>query len=156
VLLAHEGVREAVVLAREEAGGDTRLVAYVVGDLVGDGVGDGGQAPATSALRDHLRASLPEYMVPAHFVMLDALPLTSNGKLDRRALPAPDRDVDASAYVEPRGETEQALAAIWAEVLGRERVGARDDFFGLGGHSLLATQVIARLRSELDIELPLR
>ncbi|WP_186032283.1 non-ribosomal peptide synthetase, partial [Burkholderia gladioli] len=147
VLSSHERVREAVVIAREDVAGDTRLVAYVVGE---------GGAPEVGELREHLRRSLPDYMVPSHFMTLDALPLTSNGKLDRRALPSPDPSRGEAAYVEPSGETERAVAAIWAEVLGADRVGAQDDFFDLGGHSLLATQVIARLRAELGIEVPLR
>uniref|UniRef100_UPI001641065C MupA/Atu3671 family FMN-dependent luciferase-like monooxygenase n=2 Tax=Burkholderia gladioli TaxID=28095 RepID=UPI001641065C len=113
--------------------------------------------PGARLLRGHLRERLPEYMVPSHFVVLDALPLTPNGKLDRRALPMPELDREAGgAYVAPRTATEQTIAAIWGEVLGRERVGALDDFFDLGGHSLLATQVIAQLREAFGMEPPLR
>ncbi|WP_213781852.1 MupA/Atu3671 family FMN-dependent luciferase-like monooxygenase, partial [Caballeronia sp. dw_276] len=100
--------------------------------------------PGARVLRGHLRERLPEYMVPSHFVVLDAMPLTPNGKLDRRALPVPELEqAGTGVYVEPRTATERTIAAIWSQVLGRERVGALDDFFDLGGHSLLATQVIA-------------
>jgi amino acid adenylation domain-containing protein/non-ribosomal peptide synthase protein (TIGR01720 family) len=109
-------------------------------------------------LRELLQASLPDYMVPSAFVLLDALPLTPSGKVDRRRLPAPDasRPDVGSSYVAPRTAVEQAMAAIWAEVLGIERVGAEDDFFALGGHSLLATLAISRVRDRLGVELPLR
>ncbi|HEX8212567.1 MAG TPA: amino acid adenylation domain-containing protein [Longimicrobium sp.] len=140
-LRAEPGVRDAVVVVREDTPGDRRLVAYVV--AVAD--------PA--ALRDAVRARLPEYMVPAAVVVLDALPLTPNGKVDRKALPAPE--YGGRGYVGPRTEVESALAGIWAEVLGVERVGVEDDFFALGGHSLLATQVVARVRDRMGAELPL-
>ena len=104
-------------------------------------------------LRAHLGETLPEYMVPAAYVRLEQLPLTPNGKLDRRALPAPEGDAYAArAYEAPLGETEEALAGIWAEVLGMERVGRHDGFFELGGHSLLAVQVISRMRQALGVE----
>ncbi|WP_186156384.1 non-ribosomal peptide synthetase [Burkholderia gladioli] len=136
-LAAHPAVHEAVVLALGEAA-DTRLVAYVVAEADEQLVG---------TIRDHLAAQLPDYMVPAAFVRLDALPLTPNGKLDRRALPAPDQSALArQAYEAPQGEIEAALATIWAELLGVERVGRHDSFFALGGHSLLAIQVIERMR----------
>ena len=120
---------------REDVPGDRRLVAYVVGEAEAE------------ALRERLRQSLPEYMVPAAFVQLDALPLTANGKLDRKALPAPEGDAYARrSYEAPLGEIEAALAEIWAEVLGVERVGRWDHFFELGGHSLLAVKLIGRMR----------
>ena len=141
-------VREAVVLVREDTPGDPRLVAYTVAH------------PAAqidiSALRAKLSESLPEYMVPAHFVVLEALPLTPNGKLDRRALPGPDTTRADSDYVAPRTPTEVTLASIWIELLKLDKVGANDNFFHLGGHSLLATQMLSKLCSALGLELPLR
>ncbi|MEW5928253.1 MAG: amino acid adenylation domain-containing protein, partial [Gemmatimonadota bacterium] len=142
VLLRHPGVRQAVVAARPDAAGTTRLVAYVVGDA------------SAADLRDHVRGALPEYMVPAAFVGLDALPLTPAGKIDRRALPAPE--LAAGGAAAPRTELEEVVAGIWAEVLGTGRVGVHDDFFALGGHSLLATQVVARVRRALGVDLPFR
>ncbi|MCG1056158.1 non-ribosomal peptide synthetase, partial [Mycetohabitans sp. B5] len=108
-----------------------------------------------STLRAHVAASLPEYMVPSAFVRLDAFPLTPNGKLDRRALPAPDDDALAhQAYEAPQGELETTLAAIWAELLGVERVGRHDSFFALGGHSLLAVRLMNRVKG-LGADVPL-
>jgi amino acid adenylation domain-containing protein len=135
------GVRECAVVLRED-----RLVAYVV-------PGPGTEVDA-SALRSHLAAHLPGYMVPAWIVPLPALPLTPNGKLDRRALPAPERTGgEASA---PRTPVEERMAEIWRELLGVERVGVHDSFFDLGGHSLLATRLLSRLRTAFGAELPLR
>src|SRR4029077_5637080 len=109
-------------------------------------------------LRALLKAKLPAHMIPQTFVMLERLPLSPNGKLDRRALPVPDssRPELEKTYVPPRTETESALCAIWGQVLGIERVGVEDNFFELGGHSLLATQVISRIRNVFQVELPLR
>ncbi|MDX2089329.1 MAG: amino acid adenylation domain-containing protein, partial [Kofleriaceae bacterium] len=147
VLAAHATVREAVVVAREDAPGNKRLVAYVVGRA---------GLPDVDTLRAHVSAALPEYMVPAAFVALDALPLTPNGKLDREALPAPEQDALAQReYIAPRTEAERLLAAIWSELLGIERVGAHDNFFALGGHSLLAIQAVTRVRARLGVSLPL-
>ncbi|HEY6353583.1 MAG TPA: non-ribosomal peptide synthetase, partial [Burkholderiaceae bacterium] len=142
-LRAHEAVRDAVVLAREDAPGEKRLVAYYT--LSEDGSADG---VSVASLRAHLSSALPEYMVPAAYVPLASLPLTPNGKVDREALPAPD----GSAYVvrsyeAPFGEIEETLAQIWREVLNVERVGRQDNFFELGGHSLLAVRVLARMRA---------
>ncbi|BAY09129.1 non-ribosomal peptide synthetase [Calothrix sp. NIES-2098] len=149
ILNQHPTVQQTVAIAREDVPGDKRLVAYIV--------------PKTSTiqipeLRRFLKEKLPEHMIPAAFVMLDVLPLTSNGKVDRRALPVPDASsVSSSAdYVAPRNPTEEILATIWAQILGLERVGINDNFFELGGHSLLATQVISRLRQALKVEIALR
>jgi len=144
-LLSHHSVREAAVVARDE-GGDRRLVAYLVGAPV----------PNTSALREHLRRALPEYLVPSAFVALDSLPLTPNGKVDRRALPAPPRERNGNEYVAPRTETERALAEVWEEILRVDRAGVEDNFFDLGGHSLIATQLLWRIREVFDVELPMR
>ncbi|HEX2079484.1 MAG TPA: amino acid adenylation domain-containing protein, partial [Longimicrobium sp.] len=147
-LRAHPGVGGAAALVREETG-DARLVAYVVAS-------DPDAPPAGPELRAFLRERLPEYMVPSAFVALDAFPLTPNGKVDRRALPAPDAQAAERPFTPPRTPREQALAGIWREVLRRERIGLDDDFFELGGHSLLAAQVLSRVRRELGVELPLR
>ncbi|HEX8319552.1 AMP-binding protein, partial [Longimicrobium sp.] len=145
-LAEHPGVRAPVVLVREDAPGDQRLVAYHLGD----------EPVAVDALRAHLAERLPEYMVPAAYVWMEAYPLTPNGKVDRRALPAPEGNAySAGEYAAPVGETEEALAGIWAEVLGVERVGRHDNFFELGGHSLLAVRVISRMRQVLGVEAPL-
>jgi amino acid adenylation domain-containing protein len=142
VLAAHPGVREVRVVPREDSPGETRLVAYLVGEA------------EAGALRAHLRESLPEYMVPAAFVALDRLPLTPSGKLDVAALPAPAPGPEAR--VEPRTPVEAALAAIWREVLNVERVGVGDDFFLLGGHSLLVMRLIAHVRAAFGVEIPIR
>ena len=142
-LLAYPGVREAVVLAREDRAGanesrtDKRLIAYLIADAGLD----------NAALRSQLAQALPDYMVPAAFVRLDAFPLTPNGKLDRKALPAPESDAYATrAYEPPQGRAERAIAAIWEELLRIERVGRHDNFFELGGHSLIAVTMIERMR----------
>ena len=140
-LAKHPAVREAVVLAREDIPGEKRLVAYVIGA--------DGAIPEASSLRTHVAAGLPEYMVPAAFVPMDAWPLTPNGKLDRKALPTPEgEDYLRREYAAPQGETEAILAGLWQELLGVERVSRRDHFFELGGHSLLAVLLIERLRKE--------
>jgi acyl carrier protein len=109
------------------------------------------------ALRAHLKAALPEYMVPSALVMLERLPLTPNGKLDRRALPAPELEAYAKrAYEPPQGEIEEILAGIWQSLLHVERVGRRDNFFELGGHSILSMQVKARVQAAWSVELPIR
>jgi amino acid adenylation domain-containing protein len=141
-LRSHADVRDAVVVARQDAPGETRLVAYVVGD-----------APDAQALRTHVSERLPEYMVPAAYVHLPAFPVTTNGKVDRKALPAPEGDAFAvRGYEEPVGQAEQGVAAIWAELLGAERVGRRDHFFEMGGHSLLAVRAASRVRQALGVE----
>ncbi|MFN5457225.1 non-ribosomal peptide synthetase, partial [Bradyrhizobium sp.] len=142
-LSEHAGVRDAAVIAREDAPGDKRLVAYYVGDA----------AIGAEELRGHLAALLPDYMVPSAYVHLELMPLTPNGKLDRNALPAPEGTAFAvQAYEPPQGEIEEAVARIWAELLGVERIGRHDNFFALGGHSLLAIQVVSRLRQALALE----
>jgi len=138
-LLTQPQVREAVVLAREDVAGDKRLVAYVVPQA-------GDEAIDQARLRAVLLATLPEYMVPGHYVVLERMPLTPNGKVDRKALPAPQYTRIDLGYVAPRTQTEAALAAIWAEVLKLDRVGIHDNFFELGGHSLLTVTVIERMR----------
>jgi amino acid adenylation domain-containing protein len=146
-LREHPAVREAVVVVREDAPGDRRLVGYVVAE---------GETVSPGELREHLGGRVPEHMVPGAFVALDRVPLTANGKLDRRALPAPEWGVGEEGYVAPRTPTEEVLAGIWGEVLGTERVGVGENFFDLGGHSLLATRVVSRIRQVLAVELPLR
>jgi amino acid adenylation domain-containing protein len=146
VLARHADVQQAAVVPVHDDGGP-RLAAYLVAR----------KRPSLDELRAHLRAAVPEFMVPSEFAFLDSLPLTPSGKVDRRALP----DIEAVAagrrgeYLAPRNKIEEGIAAIWAEVLGIERVGVRDDFFDLGGHSLMATQVIARVRSTFEAEVPL-
>jgi amino acid adenylation domain-containing protein len=145
VLRRQPGVREAVVIARQDRPGDKRLVAYVVA-----------AGESEEEWRTALRRRLPDYMVPAAVVRLDRLPLTANGKLDRRALPAPQPQSGGGDRQTPRTPVEQVLAGIWAELLGRERVGRNDHFFDLGGHSLLVTQAVSRIRQALGVGLPLR
>ncbi|HEY0077693.1 MAG TPA: amino acid adenylation domain-containing protein, partial [Pyrinomonadaceae bacterium] len=149
-LKKHEEVREASVVAREDAPGERRLVAYVVARDASE--------PDVKELREFLRVRLPDYMIPSAFVLLDALPLTPNGKIDKRALPAPE-EFDAAtegSFLAPRTEVEELLSRLWEEVLSVERVGVRDDFFTLGGHSLLATRLVSRIRESFGVELPLR
>jgi aryl carrier-like protein len=144
-LAEQPGVRDAVVMAREDTPGDKRLVAYYTASAIGEGQQE--EAVGAEQLRAHLSATLPEYMVPAGYVRLASLPLTPNGKLDRAALPAPEADAYAlHGYEAPRGEIETRLAEIWASVLQLDRVGRHDNFFSLGGHSLLAVTLIERMR----------
>ncbi|MEA2605210.1 MAG: hypothetical protein QOF89_6202 [Acidobacteriota bacterium] len=151
-LTAHPRVRTAAVTLREDAPGSPGLVAYVV--PAGE---PGSEPPTTSELRRFLAGRLPEHMMPAAFMILESLPLTGSGKVDRRALPRPDgeRPRLEREYLPPASEVEEALVEIWAETLGIARVGVQDNFFELGGHSLLATQVITRIRERLRIDLPL-
>lgn len=158
VLAGHPAVREVAVIARNSdrvpgdiiLKGDKRLVAYFVAAQE--------PAPTSSELRSFLKQKLPEYMAPSAFVRLEAMPLMPNGKVDRRALPAPDTSWPklTRTYVAPRNPVEELLTNIWAEVLGGEQVGIYDNFFELGGHSLLATQLIFRVRETFQVELPLR
>ncbi|HEX5757932.1 MAG TPA: amino acid adenylation domain-containing protein, partial [Thermoanaerobaculia bacterium] len=152
-LAAHPAVRDAVVAARPSPSGENRLVAYLVPTSGGAAAELGS---ARDELRQHLAATLPEVMVPSAFVVLDALPLSPTGKVDRRALPEPVWEPAARAGGAPQGLAEELLAAIWGPVLGIEGVRREDSFFALGGHSLLATQVMSRVRSAFGVELPLR
>ncbi len=149
VLASHPGVRQSVAVARDEGAGDVRLVAYVV---PAEGV-----AVEAPELRVFVSGRLPEALVPSVFVVLEALLLTPNGKIDRRALPAPASTRDAAAeHLAPSTPTEERLAAIWADLLGVERIGVEESFFALGGHSLLAARVLARVRTAFGVELPMR
>uniref|UniRef100_UPI0035309434 amino acid adenylation domain-containing protein n=1 Tax=unclassified Pseudomonas TaxID=196821 RepID=UPI0035309434 len=143
-LLAHEQVREAVVLAV-----DNQLLAYLVAEQSDTQV-------LAQALRTALAEQLPDYMIPAHLIFLEHMPLNPNGKLDRAALPKPDSSLMNQEWVAPVSESEQQVAAIWADILGVERVGLTDHFFEMGGHSLLAMQVVSRLRHVLGCEVPLK
>ena len=150
VLCRHPAVRQAVVVAKDEGNGDKRLIGYIVPAA--------GPTPVVDDLRDHLRTHLPDYMIPAQLVMNASLPLTANGKIDRHSLPDPELNGTARhrPYCAPTNSIEETLSRIWGGVLGVERVGIHDDFFDLGGHSLLATQVISRIRTALEVQIPLR
>ncbi|MFD0727554.1 non-ribosomal peptide synthetase [Lysobacter brunescens] len=149
VLLARDDVAEAVVVCREDRPGDKRLVAYVVPAA--------GAALDIAALRATARDRLPDYMVPSAWMALERMPLTPNGKVDRRALPPPEAsEAEEHAYVAPRTPEESDLAAIWAEVLGKPRVGVHDNFFELGGHSLLANQLVSRMQKRFGTDIGLR
>jgi amino acid adenylation domain-containing protein len=145
-LRQHPAVREAVAVVREFATGDPRLVVYVVGEV------------DQTALREYLRGKLPEYLLPSAFVLLEKLPLLPSGKINKRALPAPEitREALAQSYVAPRTAMEEMIANIWSELLGVTRVGVYDNFFELGGHSLLAAQIIVRVRHKFAVNLPLQ
>ncbi len=148
-LMKQSGVREVVVLAREDAGGsDKQLIAYVIANA--------GDVVTGTQLRDDLRHQLPDYMVPAKLVLLEKLPLTANGKIDRKALPDADSESFQRPYVAPSTPTEQGIATIWEEVLRRQNVSVDANFFELGGHSLTATQVVSRIRQQFSINLALR
>jgi acyl-coenzyme A synthetase/AMP-(fatty) acid ligase/acyl carrier protein len=146
VLARHPRIAEAVVIARQDQPGVRRLVAYVV--AVADEV-----APMPSELRAHTARWMPDYLVPAAFVVLDGLPLSPNGKLDRDALPEPTIAMRTDRYVAPRTETERVLAEIWADALDADRVGVEDDFFELGGDSLRSLRVTARSKAAFDVTL---
>jgi amino acid adenylation domain-containing protein len=149
-LLQHEAIREAVVIAREEAGGDKRLVAYLVSGS--------GERLAMRDLRVYLREKLPDYMTPSAFVMLEKMPQTANGKLDRQALPRPreDRREGEEVYAEPRTPVEEILVGLFEEVLQFDRVGINDNFFEIGGHSLSALQLVSRVRNTFGVEIGVR
>ncbi|MGB7606468.1 MAG: condensation domain-containing protein, partial [Lutisporaceae bacterium] len=146
-LLKHQDIKEAIVIAKEDNSGNKYLCAYTAGEAELGG----------KELREHLSKNLPDYMIPAYFIQLDKLPLTENGKVDRKALPEVDGSINTDIeYEAPRNEIEEKLAAIWSEVLGIEKIGINNNFFELGGHSLKATNVIAKIHKELNVELPLR
>jgi amino acid adenylation domain-containing protein len=148
-LSEHAGIQNAVAMAREDRPGEKQLVAYIVPN---------GKPPTFSAMRDFLRQKLPEYMIPTAFVVLEQIPLTPNRKVDRRALPTPEKtraELETS-LVAPRNPVEEKLAKIWADMLQRERVGIHDNFFELGGHSLLATRIISQVQEAFQVSLPLR
>jgi len=147
-LLLHEAVSEAVVIARDDMTGGRRLVAYLV--AAGE--------PTVAELREWLSAALPDYMVPANYVLLAEMPLSANRKVDRRELPAPDsaRPEVGAGFFGPRSDVERRIAEVWCAVLGVGRIGVFDDFFELGGHSLLAVEVVSRLRAGHGISVPLR
>lgn len=149
VLKTNPAIRQAVVVPVDDAHGGKQLVVYLVAEV---------NPPAMNELRSFLRRKLPDYMVPSAFVMLDSLPLNASGKIDRLALPAPDqKGATAEAeFVAPRTPVEEVLATIWAETLGRDRIGVNDDFFSLGGHSLLVAKIVARVSDALHVELPMR
>jgi amino acid adenylation domain-containing protein len=149
VMAQHWGVRQVAVTVREDVPGDKRLVAYVVAEQE--------SAVEVSELQSYLKERVPEYMVPSAIVLMEEMPLTPSGKVNRKGLPSPSarRPEHLQGYVAPRSETEQVLAEIWSEVLGIERVGVHDDFFELGGHSLLAVRLWSQLRQKFDQNLPL-
>jgi len=150
VLEQHPSIRQAIVIASDPDGGEKRLIGYVVADPA--------SILTVNELRRYLLSTLPDYMVPSAFIMLDEMPLTPNGKVNRRALPAPDglRPELEEEFALPRTPVEEIVAGIWGDVLGSELIGIHDNFFALGGHSLLATQIVSRMSEAFDIELPLR
>jgi amino acid adenylation domain-containing protein len=153
-LLKNSAIKEAVVLARQDEGRDQRyLCAYIT---LREGFA--GENVTVSELREYLAGQLPDYMIPAYFIRLEKIPLTANGKIDRRALPRPTLDtiMAGAEYAAPVGETEQRMAGIWQEILGIDRIGREDDFFESGGDSILATRCIARLREEFQVDISLR
>ncbi len=146
-LLKHGEIKEAAVIAKVDNNGNMYLCGYIVSE----------RELTVSELKEHLVKNLPDYMVPSYFITLDKLPLSANGKLDRKALPEPDGNINTGVeYVAPTNETEEILAAIWREVLGIEEIGINDNFFELGGHSLKATSVAAKIHKQLNVEIPLK
>ena len=149
-LVQHPGIVQAVVIAREDRPGDVRLVAYLIGKT-------SSAAPTREALRDHLRLTLPDYMLPQHVVWLDALPLLPNGKMNRQALPLPtEPSVERVVAAESLSPLERAIAEVWKELLGVVQVGLRDNFFDLGGHSLLAVRAVATIESRTGLKINAR
>jgi acyl carrier protein len=148
VLRQHPLLRDAVVVAKELKGQPQLIAYYVPYPSI---------SVETESLRAHLKAHLPEYMVPAFFIAMREIPLNANGKVDRRALPSPEANFERSdsTYIPPRNETEEKLVKIWCEVLRLEKAGINDNFFDLGGHSLLATQLVSRIRTNFETQIPL-
>ncbi|WP_227013950.1 non-ribosomal peptide synthetase [Paenibacillus psychroresistens] len=142
----HVLIRESVVLAKEDEDGQLYLCAYLVGD----------QALTVAALRNYLSQELPDYMIPTHFVQLEKMPVTANGKLDKQSLPEPTPDTDNLFYEAPQNEVEQRLAALWQNLLGVVQIGVRDSFFDLGGHSIKAVTLVSRIHKEFNVEVPLK
>jgi amino acid adenylation domain-containing protein len=158
-LAAHAAIRQAVVIARPGVTGDNQLVAYVVKAERPAGPDEEEGAPlAMAALREYLATRLPEYMIPHRFVVLEAMPLTPNGKIDRKQLPEPDPTLrpEERAYVAPRTKIEETIAGIWTELLGVEKISINDGFFELGGDSLLISRLVARIHTVFDVNLPIR
>ncbi len=148
-LSENPGVQEVAALCLEEVHREKEIVSYLVGEAAMEDV---------PALRGYLKKELPSYMVPSVFVRMESLPLTANGKLDRRALPHPDgaERTSGATYVPPRNELEQNLAQIWKEVLRVEKVGIHDNFFDIGGHSLLSTQIVSRINQRFSVDVSLQ
>ena len=144
-LVRHGAVQQAVVVAREDTPGDQRLVAYVILES--------GQAVQDQALLEHLKARLPDFMLPATIVTLDAFPLTPNKKVDRKALPTPGVQRSVATYVPPKDDLETVIADVWKQVLNLPAIGVQDNFFDSGGHSLLVVQTLTLLRERLDAPL---
>ncbi|WP_236721488.1 amino acid adenylation domain-containing protein [Trichormus sp. NMC-1] len=151
VLNQHSNLREAKVICREDIPGDKRLVAYIIPTS-----NKNSPSAISEQIREYLKQKLPNYMVPSAFVVLETFPLTPNGKIDHRALPAVDFTFAKSNYTAPRTPTEEILSNIWSQVLKVDNIGIEDNFFELGGHSLIATQVISLIRQTFNLELPLR
>ncbi|OPY29541.1 MAG: 3-hydroxypropionyl-coenzyme A synthetase [Methanobacterium sp. PtaU1.Bin242] len=146
-LINHPSIKETVTVANEDLGGDSYLCAYYVGD----------EELTTQKIRTHLSQSLPEYMIPTYFIKLDKIPLTPNGKIDRKILPEPDGSIRTGVkYIGPRDTVEEKLILLWQDILGVNRVGIRDTFFELGGHSLKATTLVSRIHKEFNVEFPLK
>ena len=159
-LLTHRVIENAVVLSREDDGGDKHLCAYIVidpakGPPVGKGESDK-QSTGTAEFRDYLSRRLPEYMVPSYFIQIEKIPLTANGKIDRKSLPDP-RITFGNEYIAPRNEIEEQLVVIWSEILGieREKIGINFNFFDLGGHSLKAVILISKIKEVLNVNIPI-
>ncbi|MGX5763540.1 phosphopantetheine-binding protein, partial [Brevibacillus parabrevis] len=144
-LLDHPQIKEAVVTALQDAGGDTTLRAYVVP----------AQTLTTEQIYDYLQAELPGYMIPQFVIVLEALPLTPNGKVDRKALPVPSAELEPTETVQLQGEIEQQLVKLWQETLGIRKVGHQDSFFRLGGHSLKAVALLSRMKKAFGVSIPI-